>query len=486
MSVSDEVTGRRWSRLFGGQNLRRRIAVAVGLFTAIAVVIFGASVWIVVGYNLTSAVDNDLRTTAELLQAIGEDRFENRADNADRRSEADGVPTIGPGAEELELLAASAGRPPIPFVQLLDRSGTVDTRDDWFGTLEVSDGARAVARGETDEHTELVMVEERTVRLLTVHVDDDQLGALQVGTDVTNMRNGFERARIGTILAGLAAGLGAAMMAWLFSRRLVAPVRAVAEAAERLRSEKELPERLTGEGPDELGHLITSFNALLDDVSDSRTQQRRLVADASHELRTPLTSLRLKIEFIQSEPDLEAEQRQRLVTGAVADLKSLGDLVSELVELASEGATKEQPVLTELSQVVQGEADRFAATSGRRVEVSTTSGAIETRPKQITRALTNLLVNADKYSPAGQPISVRQNGPLIEVRDYGEGISPDDRDRVFDRFYRGRAHQPIEGSGLGLAIVESLAKANGGRTWIADPDDGGAGTVVGFTAGPTE
>ena len=485
MSADGEVTGRRWSRLFGGQNLRRRIAVAVGLFTAVAVVIFGASVWIVVGYNLTNAVDNDLRATAELLRAIGQDGFEDRGGDADQ-SDNDGVPTIGPGSAELELLTAAEGRPPIPFVQLLDPTGAVQELDNGFGRFEVSDGAMAVALGEADEHTELVTIEERAVRLLTVQVDDDRLGALQIGTDVTNMRDGFRRARIGTILAGLAAGLGAAVMAWLFSRRLVAPVRAVAEAAERLRSDKELPERLTGEGPDELGHLITSFNALLDDVSDSRTQQRRLVADASHELRTPLTSLRLKIEFIQSEPDLETDKRQRLVTGAVADLKSLGDLVSELVELASEGATKEQPVLTELGQLVQGESDRFAATSGRRVEVSTTSGVIETRPKQITRALTNLLVNADKYSPADQPISVRQDGPRIEVRDYGEGISEDDRDRVFDRFYRGRAHQSIEGSGLGLAIVESLAKANGGRTWIADPDDGGAGTVVGFTAGPTE
>ena len=472
--------------LLGGQNLRRRIAVAVGLFTAIAVVIFGASVWLVVGYNLTNAVDNDLRATASLIRSFGGDGFEDRGDASGDLTNADGL-SIGPNPEELAQLTVGEGRPPIPFVQLLDRSGAVQFRDDWFGELVVTEDARAVALGDADEHFELVDVDTRAVRLLTISLSEEEGGgALQIGTDVTNMRDGFQRARIGTILAGLAAGLGAALMAWLFSRRLIAPVRAVAQAADRLRSEQELPERLAGEGPDELGHLITSFNALLDDVSDSRTQQRRLVADASHELRTPLTSLRLKIEFIQAEPDLPSEERERLVAGAVADLKSLGDLVSELVELASEGATNEQPVLTALDQVVRNEVDRFAATSGRQVELSTTPGVVETRPKQVTRALTNLLINADKYSPADQPISVAQTGPRIEVRDHGAGIAAEERERVFDRFYRGQAHQSIEGSGLGLAIVESLAKANGGHTWIADPEDGGAGTVVGFTAGPSD
>ncbi len=479
--------GRRASRFLGGQNLRRRLTLAVGIFTAVAVTLFGATVWVVVGYNLSAAVDNDLRATAELIQAIGESGFDDRNRDSNDGSDGAGIPATGPNLEELSRLPAGEGRPPIPYVQVLDETGTVQVGDGGIGRLPVSEQARAVAFGTSDEHVEFIDVDNRSVRLMTVSLDGNQgRAALQIGTDVTNMRDGLRRARVGTLLAGLAAGLGAAAMAWLFSRRLIAPVRAVAEAADRLRSEGELPERLAGEGPDELGHLITSFNALLDDVSDSRSRQRRLVADASHELRTPLTSLRLKIEFIQAEPDLPLDERQRLVAGAVADLRSLGDLVSELAELAAEGATGEQPVLTDLGGLVEAEVARFAATSGRRVDVSTSSGVIETRPKQITRALTNLLINADKYSPADQPIEVSQIGPRIEVRDHGDGIAIEERERVFDRFHRGRAHQSIEGSGLGLAIVESMARANGGETWIADPDDGGAGVVVGFTAGPTD
>lgn len=473
------------SGLSARQNLRSRIAMAVGLFTTVAVLVFGTAVWFLVGSSLRSAVDDDLRFTVELFNSFdfGELNNEERA-RAEEAITAGSSGRFGIGSEST---LGGEGRPPVPYFQRLGRSGDVLGGSEPRGDLPVSAEAKAVARGEQAEHIETIDYEDRRVRLLTVGLDRAEGGgALQIGTDITNTTDGLRRARAGTVLAGLFSGLGAAAMAWLFSRRLVAPVRAVAEAADLLRAQQELPERLQGEGPDELGHLISSFNDLLDDVQESRTKQHRLVADASHELRTPLTSLRLKIEFIQSQPELDDQERQRLVNGAVADLSSLGDLVSELVELASDGATTERPVLIELGELVRGEASRFAATSGREINVSTSPGMIETRPKQIIRALTNLLVNADKYSPADQPITIDQNGPTIRVRDHGPGIPIEDRERVFDRFYRGKSHQSVEGSGLGLAIVEAMAKANGGQSWVTDPEDGGDGSVVAFTAGPSE
>ncbi|MEM7326402.1 MAG: HAMP domain-containing sensor histidine kinase [Actinomycetota bacterium] len=474
--MSRSESGGLRTMMFGGRNLRRRIAVAVGLFTTIAVVVFGTVVWVLVARSLQTAIDADLEATAELVEAVG--------DGAQDLDPDDGAGPFADGIEQLET--TGDGRPPVPYIQVVTGGGTVLGGSELFGVLPVTEGARSVASGNAARHVETLTIADRRVRVLTVPVDlPVGTGALQVGTDATNTFDGLQRARTGTLLAGLSAGLGAAAMAWLFSRRLVAPVRAVAEAADRLRQDRELPDRLVGEGPDELGRLVTSFNGLLDDLRDSRRRQRQLVADASHELRTPLTSLRLKIEFIQSEPDLDPDARQRLVAGAVADLTSLGDLVSELIELAAEGNTQERATLTDLGELVTAEADRFATTSGRAVTVSTTSGVVETKPNQVTRAFTNLLVNADKYSPDGLPIEVIQAGPRIEVRDHGPGIPAGERGRVFDRFYRGRGHQSIEGSGLGLAIVESMATANGGTTWIADPADGGDGVVVGFSVGPT-
>jgi two-component system sensor histidine kinase MprB len=469
MSALTALIGRGADTVLSRHNLRRRIAAAVGALTMVSVLVFGVAVWIVVAVSLRSATDDDLRRTAALFNQLGPERLQ--AELTD-----DQQPGLGPDSG---LLPTGADRPPVPFIQVIDEQGNSQGSD-----LPVSAEARAVAGGSSTEHLEDVTLDDRSIRVLTTPAVGLDGRAIRIGTDFSNAVQGLRRARAGTVLAGLLAGLAAALTAWLGAGRLIAPVSAVAKAADDLRREDNLPERLEGEGEDELGRLVGSFNALLDDLQKSRDRQRRLVADASHELRTPLTSLRVKTEFIQSQPGLAAEERQSLLDGAVADLDSLGDLVSELVELAAEGASSERPRLVELADVVTAEVERFRVSSGRTVELVVNPGMVETRPKQITRALSNLLVNADKYSPPDGAITVTQRGPAIEVRDHGPGIPASDRDRAFDRFFRGKGHQSIEGSGLGLAIVESVARSNGGRVWIGEPDQG-PGAVVGFTVGPT-
>ncbi|MEM8924284.1 MAG: HAMP domain-containing sensor histidine kinase [Actinomycetota bacterium] len=461
-----------WRARSGGRSLRRRIALAVGLLTSLSVIVFGVTSWLLVANSLASAVDDDLRQVVGAIQRVGSvPSPADFTDGTDPRAD-DGV--------DFDELFPDGDRPSLPYFEVFRSDGTL-----LFGELPVTDTSQAVSRGEQDEAFETVRLDDdRTVRLLTVAVDDvPQIGAVRIGLDTTNITDGLRQARFATAVAAVIAGLLAALLAWLSAGRLIAPVTAVADAAEHLRRDDDLPERLEGEGDDELGRLISSFNALLDDLRRSRKQQRRLVADASHELRTQLTSLRVKTEFIQTSPSLPADERQRLLDGAVTDIGALTELVNELVALASDGANPERSRLVDLAEVVEASVEQFRLTSGRTVELHTSPGMVETQPRQVARAVTNLLGNANKYAPEG-PIVVTQNGPRIEVRDHGPGIDVDDRDRVFDRFYRGRAHQSIEGSGRGLAIVESVAKSNGGRSWVTDPGDGGPGVVVGFSAGP--
>ncbi len=460
-------------------NLRRRIALAVGLTAAVITLIFGATSWVFTVSNLEAASNEDLRSAATVVEQV-----------LDRPRPADGDQEFGPFGGD-DIFDDDTG-PDFLQLQLLTADGS-PLRD---GGIPVSEEAREVIGNPGRELFEDIEIDDREMRVLTVGITTDgdgdgaDVAAIQVAQDVTDIVEGLRRARVASLVIGALAGIVAATLAWLLSRQLVAPVKAVADAADRLRLDQDLPDRLDGEGDDDLGRLVSSFNEMLDELRSSRLQQERLVADVGHELRTPLTSLRVKTEFLQSQPDLPPAERQRLLDGSVTELEALTTLVQELLALATDGApSEEEPVLTELSELVHDHVAAFRSTSGRSVTVTATPGMVETRPNQVRRALSNLLTNADKYSPPGRPIDVTLTGSRLEVRDYGPGIPESDRVRVFDRFHRGAQHQSIDGSGLGLAIVAAIAEANGGVTWIRDPEAGegerGEGAVVGFTVGPT-
>lgn len=462
------MPGRLASALGSGSrpNLRRRAALTVGALTTVVVLVFGVTSWIVVAHSLRAAVDDDLRSVVNALQ---------QSANA-------GEHVLPPQDGRFgEFETTTMERPPVPYIEVLDGQGV-----SMAGRLPPTEFSVEVATGARGDTFETLRLERQFIRVLTVPAQlDSGAGALRVGIDMTNIVGGLHQARAGTALVGVMAGLLSAAIAWLLGGRIIAPVAAVTAAADHLRRNRELPDRLEGEGDNELGWLVRSFNALLDDLRQSRDRQQRLAADAGHELRTPLTSLRIKIEFIRSSPELPIGERQQMLDGAVADVASLSDLVSELVELAAEGTSTERAGLVDLAELVESTVHQFRTTTGRTVQVWTSAGMVETRPRQAARALMNLLVNADKFSPSNEPIVVTQDGPRIAVRDHGPGIPVEERDLVFDRFHRGRSHQSIDGSGLGLAIVESVAEANGGTTWIADAPDGRPGVVVGFSVGPT-
>ncbi len=472
------IAGIRLSRFWGDSSLQRRIALSTGLVTTVLVMVFSATVGSILTRSINSAIDQDLQLAAADFYrrpGAGADR-PLRSPSLDGQRLGGAPGTEGPGAPG----EARLRRAPAPFaVQVVTPDGQAVT-----GAIPMTSEALAVASGTQAETYETIESNGRHLRVYNTTLESETGGALRVAIDMTTSFKGLQQARLLSLAAGLLAGLTAAAVALMLGRHLVAPVTAVANAVSNVRSGGELPDRLEGEGTDELGTLVHSFNSMLDHLRQSRDQQRRLVADASHELRTPLTRLRLKIEFVHTQPQLPEQERQRLIEGAVADLSLLGDLVAELLELAAEGTSAEQSQPLQLANVVSTEVDRFRTTSGRVVDLATTPGLVQTRPRQVTRALTNLLVNADKYSPPNSAISVEQRGTQIEVRDRGPGIPTTERTRVFDRFYRGNTCQTVDGSGLGLAIVESVARVNGGTTWIRDPADGGPGTIVGFSVGP--
>jgi two-component system sensor histidine kinase MprB len=227
-------------------------------------------------------------------------------------------------------------------------------------------------------------------------------------------------------------------------------------------------------GNDEVGRLAASFNTMLVALDTSREQQRRLVVDASHELRTPLTAVRTNIEFLGRAKTLQPAERNKLVAETSLELDELTTLVAELVELATDVRTEEPVEAVDLAEIAEDVANRFQRRTGRRVEVTADAATtIQGRKSMLDRAISNLVDNALKFSNAPDPVEVEVVGASVEVRDRGAGVAPEDRAKVFDRFYRASEARTLPGSGLGLAIVKQIAELHGGTVTLGARPEGG-------------
>jgi two-component system sensor histidine kinase MprB len=267
------------------------------------------------------------------------------------------------------------------------------------------------------------------------------------------------------------------------TRTALRPVSRLSAAAEEVAETRNLSRRIEGEGDDEIGRLVRSFNAMMAALEDSLASQRRLVADASHELRTPLTSLRTNIETLSRANGIDPEQRARLLGDLVEQLEELGALVGDVVDLARNGEGSEEAETVRLDRLVADMIGRFR--SRGRFEADLRATVIRGSPQRLGQAVRNLLDNAVKWSPPGARIEVSLVDGVLSVRDHGPGIPQEELPLVFDRFHRAPSARGMPGSGLGLAIVRQVAQAGGGWTSATNASDGGAVVRVSFgTAAP--
>ena len=163
------------------------------------------------------------------------------------------------------------------------------------------------------------------------------------------------------VFISIIATVVAAAAGWFISGGTVAPIRRLTDAAERVAETGDLEQPVDGSGGAEVGRLAGSFNAMLEALSASRRQQHRLVVDASHELRTPLASLQTNIDVLRSERDIPEETRAAIVDDIHAEIAELGDLVAELVDLATDVRTDEDLAPVELAELAALIVERQAA-----------------------------------------------------------------------------------------------------------------------------
>jgi two-component system sensor histidine kinase MprB len=319
--------------------------------------------------------------------------------------------------------------------------------------------------------------------MLTVHsVRGD---ALQLAADLTDVNTTLNHFALLLLVADIVAIVVAAALGYGFTVAGLRPVRRVGEAAAHVAATQDLSAAvpIDRHQPAEVASVSASLNQMLAALSHARDAQRQLVEDAGHELATPLTSLRTNVELllrVERNPDRELDggDRQRLLKDIDAQMSELDHLVEEVVELARDPGSAEEAIELDLSEVVRSAVARARArTPDVTFELAETPVRVLGKPSLLERAVLNLLDNAAKWSPADEPVEIsvgRLRGLAdLVVADRGPGVPEEDRDRVFERFYRTAEARAMPGSGLGLAIVRQVVAVHGGRAWLASRTGGG-------------
>jgi signal transduction histidine kinase len=212
--------------------------------------------------------------------------------------------------------------------------------------------------------------------------------------------------------------------------------------------------------------------------------RRRLVAAVSHDLRTPIASLRLLVEAVDDEI-VDEETRRRYLADMQTHIQSLSAMIDDLFELSRIEAgdidwSMRQVELSLLIDETVRAMDAEAGAKGVRVSFETAAGPLPARadPEKIQRVLFNLIRNAIRHTPADGSVTVRaeaERGSVeVEIADSGDGIPDQERERVFEAFFRGGADaaRQSDGAGLGLAVARAIVETHGGRIWLPPADRG--------------
>jgi two-component system sensor histidine kinase MprB len=435
-------------------SFRLRVTILTATAVALAAIAAGAVMYVMVQQQLEKAFNETLQTTADAarLGARPDDRFGGR----------------GGGTVYL------SGRFDI-FAQIVDGSGKILGADQQFGESPelVTSEVLAVAGGKRSDAFIDVTTAKGHFRVYAVPLSPGR--ALELARPLDEIDAALASTRFALVGLAVSAALLAALLGALIGQAALTPIRRLNTAVQEVTRTRDLSRRVAMTGGDEIANLAGSFDGMLGALEISLRQQRQLVADASHELRTPLTSLRTNLELLARGQPTDPTERQHVLIELVGQMERLSTLVADLIDLARD----EQATLpiedVRLDQVV---ADAITDVRGRyprvRFEAVLDEATVRGVRPRIARAVTNLLDNAGKWSPAGGVVEVSVHEGEVSVRDHGPGVAPEDAPRVFDRFWRASNARSLPGSGLGLSIVKDVAESHGGSVSVEHATGGGA------------
>ncbi|QIB43527.1 sensor histidine kinase [Streptomyces aureoverticillatus] len=331
----------------------------------------------------------------------------------------------------------------------------------------------------TGEGSARVDGETQDYRFATVRVDTGSKGELTIhaGSPLT-----AEQSAVTTALTAMLIGFPVLLVViagvtWLVTRRALRPVDAIRAEMAAITASEDLARRVPEpDTHDEIARLARTTNETLAALQSSVERQRRFVADASHELRSPIASLRTQLEVGEAHPELLD------VPGAVQDTVRLQELAADLLLLARlDAGEKPGQGRVDLAALAREE---LSQRPGDRVAVTTSLDGAEVAGSrgQLARVLGNLVTNAQRHTRSRVTVTTRADGAwaVLEVADDGDGVPPEERERIFERFVRldDARSRDEGGAGLGLAIARDVAARHGGTLTVDDALEGGAVFVL--------
>ncbi|MET7279845.1 HAMP domain-containing sensor histidine kinase [Kribbella sp. NPDC005582] len=490
-------------------SLRTRTTVAATAVVAVALVIAGLAVVLLLRANLASQAQLQAEVTArQLASQLAGGTAVAKLDLDDERpvriTDANGK--LLAASEKLTAInntpiqlpratskpasnptaptpSSSATRPPTPSSTVSSDDdgddgddhkgrGSDDPDDDDTPTPQPQPGR--VAEGDADYSTGSATVDGRTAEYrfaalkVTLPAGAGEV-TVQAGAELATARDAVQSVSR-TMLIGLPLLLAVvALVTWMVTRRALAPVEAIRAELAGITAARDLRRRVpVPDSRDEVARLARTTNDTLTALEASVAQQRGFVADASHELRSPIASLRTQLEVAAAHPELlELDE-------LIADTVRLQHLAADLLLLARlDAGDHPDPERIEVSDLVRD------AIEGRTARLDLTGEPVVLGNKtRLARVLANLLDNAERHADHEIRVVVRaiDGQAVIQVQDDGPGVPEADRERIFERFVRldDARSRDEGGAGLGLAIARDLAQAHNGTLTVTTSPAGGA------------
>ena len=450
-------------------SLRWRLALFGAGVVAMALLVFGALVYTLLARSVAANQDTALR---------------------DRARQAASATTIAGLTPQPLVGAADLRTSTDVYVEVVDTSGAP-----LYATAQLNGAPPPLPAGllsQASSHngafaTEVVAGKDLQFR---VYVQPVAGGYVIAGQSTRVPASNLSGIVVFLIISAVPALIAALIASWLVAGRALRPLRTVAITADGIASTKDFSRRLpAGKRRDEVALLSASFNRMLDALEDAYRvlasaldAQRRFVADASHELRTPLATIQGNAGLLAAGPNVDETVRRAAAADIVGESERMARLTDRLLTLARADSGLDLQLARVALAPIAAEVVRQATRVHTNVTLTADLDDLDVSgdADALRQLLWILLENAARHARSRVSVALHheEGWARLVVSDDGRGVPTEERERIFQRFYKADPARRDGGAGLGLAIARWITDQHHGRIVAADGPDGGAGFFV--------